>query len=172
MFAKNLAEVLSAVRGHFPSNDGSDNFCYYSCDCIDLSRVSPAVILSLQCEQMFPLWTRSVQLSEKYRAVRVMVSNNRWVTLSEIHKSRTIIVYNSSCRKAIFRQFISDLSKIERNSVRDFCSFAMKLMVLMDLFDVSCAKMPGPLVLIAVKRLYISCYFMLQYYRRIIDSLK
>ena len=43
-FAKSLTEVLSAVRGHFSSNDGSDNFCYYSCYCIDLSRVSPAVI--------------------------------------------------------------------------------------------------------------------------------
>ena len=42
--AKSLTEALSAVRGHFPSNDGSDNFCYYSCDCIDLSLVSPAVI--------------------------------------------------------------------------------------------------------------------------------
>ena len=43
-FAKSLTEALSAVRGHFPSNDGSDNFCYYSLDCIDLSRVSPTVI--------------------------------------------------------------------------------------------------------------------------------
>ena len=27
-FAKNLTKALSAVRGHFPSTDGSDNFCY------------------------------------------------------------------------------------------------------------------------------------------------
>ena len=83
-FAKSLTEALSAVRGHFPSNDGSDNFCYYSCDCIDLSLVSPAVIY-LVClysvKKRFHYGTRSVQLSEKYLAVRVMVSDNGWVTL-------------------------------------------------------------------------------------------
>ena len=44
MFAKSPTEALSAVRGHFPSADDLYNIYFYSCDCIDLNRVGPAVI--------------------------------------------------------------------------------------------------------------------------------
>ena len=44
MFAKSPTEALSAVRGHFPSADDLYNIYFYSCDCIDLNQVGPAVI--------------------------------------------------------------------------------------------------------------------------------
>ena len=61
------------------STDGSDNFYFHSHDCIDLNRVSLTVIL--QCEETFQVWTHSGQLSERYRTVCVMVSDNEMVTL-------------------------------------------------------------------------------------------
>ena len=83
-FARNPTETLSAVRGHFPNTAGSDNFYYYICDCIDLNRVSPAVIY-LVCPY-------SVKKRSHYGRTasscprdivlyRVMVSDNGWVTL-------------------------------------------------------------------------------------------
>ena len=82
MFAKKPTEALFAVRGHFLTTDGSDNIYFYSCDCIDLNRVSLAVIsrLSLQCKETFQVWTHSIQLSERYHGVRVMVSHNGYST--------------------------------------------------------------------------------------------
>ena len=64
-FAKNPIEALSIVRGHFPSTDGSDNFCFYSCDYTDLNSGSYLSCLSLQCEEMFQVWIHSVQLSKR-----------------------------------------------------------------------------------------------------------
>ena len=67
--------------------------------------------------------------------------------------------YNSWWRKAIFSQFVLDLKGLGAKNwakfgLSDFWSFAMTSGTDGFSLDVSCAKIPGPLKFIAVKKLY------------------
>lgn len=96
---KPYRNIVHGYRGHFPSTDSLNNCYFYSCDCIDLNQVSLAVFylncLSWWCEEAFQIQTHSFQQSERYCAVRVMVSDNGWVTLLLQEKSlQSMLVAN------------------------------------------------------------------------------